>query len=267
MWQRDHRTLSTRRHFSVYARKTRCCHCERWEWQEKGTKWVLTMTVAEAHSLFVGENPPIFVGKSKFAEFWQTEVLLLSKMPGNICGYIYHTNIALLLEEVPRKLPENFPFYGEDFVKSCVCNTTNKKYMTSNCVLCKTKFQTIYLDEIDKKHFRVAATWYQWEKGKDGQTEKNEKAPLKICCQLFKTCSQSVCCITLLISCKWKHIMHADWLQQQQIPTQWCCKCTSLKTSVFIRMKFPVPIGKQTHTVHSHDLVQGPKYINVPFVR
>ena len=38
--------------------------------------------------------------------------------------------------------------------------------------------------------------------------------------------------------------MHADWLQQQQIPTQWWCKWISLKTSpVFVRMEFPVPIG------------------------
>ena len=47
--------------------------------------------------------------------------------------------------------------------------------MTSNCVLCKTKFQTNYLDEINEKHLRAAATWYQWEKGKDGWTEKNKK--------------------------------------------------------------------------------------------
>ena len=73
------------------------------------------------------------------------------------------------------------------------------------------------------------------------------EAPWKICCQLFKTCSQSFCCITLLTSCKQKYIMYADWLQQQQIPTQRWWKWTSLKTSpVFIRMKFPVPIGKQT---------------------
>ena len=41
--------------------------------------------------------------------------------------------------------------------------------------------------------------------------------------------------------------MHANWLWQQQIPIQQWCKWTSLKTShVFIRVKFPVPIGKQT---------------------
>ena len=143
--------------------------------KSKEQKRVLTMTVAETHSLFVGENPTIVVGKSKFAELWPAEVLRSSKMPCNICGCIYHGNIALLLEEFHRKLPENFPLYGEEFVKSCVCITTNKKCMTSNCVLCKTKFQTTYLDEIDDKYLRAAATWYQWEKGEDGRTEKNEE--------------------------------------------------------------------------------------------
>ena len=80
-----------------------------------------------------------------------------------------------------------------------------------------------------------------------GQREAKRRVPLKICCQLFKICSQSFCCITLLTSCKRKHIMHANWSQQQQIPTQRWCKWASLKTSaVFIRMKFPLPIGKQT---------------------
>ena len=113
--------------------------------------------MAEAHSLFVGENPTIAVGKSKFAELRLAEFLLSSKMPCNICGCIYHANIALLLEELYRKLPENFPHYGEEFVKSYVCNTSNKKCMTSNWVLCKTKFQKTYLDEIKEKYFRAAA--------------------------------------------------------------------------------------------------------------
>ena len=120
--------------------------------------------------------------------------------------------------------------------------------MASNCVLCKTKFQTIYLD---KSKRNILEQWPYGISGRKarmvGQRKMKRKAPLKICCQLFKSCSQSFCCITLLTSCKWKHIMHADWLQQQQIATQRWCKWTFLKTSlVFIRMKFPVPIGKQT---------------------
>ena len=36
--------------------------------KKKEQKRVLTMTVAEAHSLFVGENPTFVVKKSKFAD-------------------------------------------------------------------------------------------------------------------------------------------------------------------------------------------------------
>ena len=84
--------------------------------------------------------------------------------------------------------------------------------------------------------------------GRSGRKKRKRKAPLKTCCQLFKTCSQIFCCVgTLLTSCKRKRVMHADWLWHQQIPTQRWCKWTSLKTSpVFIRMKFPVHIEKQT---------------------
>ena len=35
--------------------------------KRKEQKQVLATTLAEAHSLFVGENPTIVVGKSKFA--------------------------------------------------------------------------------------------------------------------------------------------------------------------------------------------------------
>ena len=55
--------------------------------KRKEQKQVLTMTVAEVHSLFVGENPTIVVGKSKFAELWLAEVLLLSKMLHVLCQH------------------------------------------------------------------------------------------------------------------------------------------------------------------------------------
>ena len=143
--------------------------------KRKEQKWVLTMTLSKAHSFFVEESPTIVIGKSKLAKLRPAEVLLSSKMPCNICGCIYHTNIALLLEELHRKLPEDFPLYREEFLKSCVCDATNKKYMNSNCVLYKAKFQTTYVDEINEKNLRAAVIWYQWAKGKDGQTEKKGK--------------------------------------------------------------------------------------------
>ena len=135
--------------------------------KRKEQKQVLTMTVAEAHSLFIGENPTIVVGKSKFAEF-------IKNAPQHLWLHLPRQH-STFMEEIHRKLLENFPPYGEEFVKSCACDTTNKKFMTSNCVLCKTKFQKTYLGKIEEKNLRVTGTWYRWEKGKHGQTEKNKK--------------------------------------------------------------------------------------------
>ena len=88
--------------------------------KRKEQKWVLIMTMAEAYSLFLGENPTIVVRKSKFAELRLAEVLLSPKMLRNVCGCIYHANIALLMEELHRKLPENFSLDGEEFAKLCL---------------------------------------------------------------------------------------------------------------------------------------------------
>ena len=49
--------------------------------RRKEQKWVLIMTMAEVHRLFIGENPTIIVAKSKFAELQPAEVLLSSKCP------------------------------------------------------------------------------------------------------------------------------------------------------------------------------------------
>ena len=175
MWQRGHTELYWQDISLYMTGKQDVVTVRGKNGKRKEQKQALATTLAEAHSLFVGENPTIVVGKSKFAALWPAEALLSSKMSNNVCGCIYHANIAFLLEEHHRKLPENFPLYGEEFVKSCVCDTTNKKCMTSDCVLCKTKFQTTYLDEINKKHLRAAAIWYQLEKVEDGWTERSKK--------------------------------------------------------------------------------------------
>ena len=49
--------------------------------KRKEQKRVLTMTMTETHSLFVGENLTSVVGKSKFAALRPAGILLSSKMP------------------------------------------------------------------------------------------------------------------------------------------------------------------------------------------
>ena len=54
--------------------------------KHKEQKRTLTMTIGEAYSLFVDENPNVTIGKSKFAELRPKEVLLSSKMPRMFVG-------------------------------------------------------------------------------------------------------------------------------------------------------------------------------------
>ena len=174
MTKRPYRTFINEKAFLCMPGKQNVLTVRDKNGKRKKQKRVLTMTVTEAHSLFVGENPTFVVGKSKFADLRWAEVLLSSKMPCNICGCIYHAIITLLLEELHRKLPENFPLL-RSLLSHVFATPLTENKRTSNCVLSKTKFQTTYFNEINEKHLRAAATWYQWEKGEDGQTEKNEK--------------------------------------------------------------------------------------------
>ena len=149
-------------------------------WDEAGKrkeqKRILTMTVAEAYSLFANDHPEVTIGKSKFAELRPKEVLLSSKMPRNVCGCIYHENIALLLQELHRLLPDVFPLYSKEFVALCVCEIDSKVCMSSNCVLCKNKFKSVFVDAINHESLQKEASWNIWEKiEEDGRTAKTSK--------------------------------------------------------------------------------------------
>ena len=82
------------------------------------------MTIGEAYSLFVDENPNVTIEKSKFAELRPKKVLLSSKMPHDACRCIYQENMILLLQEPHHILPDVFPLYGKKFIASCVCELT-----------------------------------------------------------------------------------------------------------------------------------------------
>ena len=171
--------------------------------KRKEQKRVLNMILAEAHSLFVGENATMAVGKSKFAELQQAEVLLSLKMPCNFCGCIYHGNIALLLKELYRKLPENFPLYGEEFVRSCVCNTTNKKCMTSTVYFARLNSKQPIWTKSTRNILEEQPHGISGKKaGTVGQRKKKERYLRKFV--------ESFCCITLLTRCKRKHKTYAN---------------------------------------------------------
>ena len=48
--------------------------------------------------------------------------------------------------------------------------------MSSNCALCKNKFKSVFIDEVDDAILQKNSIWYQWERNEnDGQTEKVER--------------------------------------------------------------------------------------------
>ena len=136
--------------------------------KRKEQKRILTMTINEAYEIFMSEQTEKIIGKSKFAELRPPEVLLSPQMPRNVCGCIYHTNVKIL-EEMYGKYPEHFTPYGEEFIKACICDPTSKSCMSSNCQLCKDKFQIKFVEELYTQGFQNnSAKWYQWEKSDDG---------------------------------------------------------------------------------------------------
>eukprot|EP00794_Sanderia_malayensis_P001513 gene1513-1671_t len=55
------------------------------------------MSLAEAHQLYLEENPDYSIGRSKFFQLRPKNVKLFDKMPHSVCVCMYHENIRLLL--------------------------------------------------------------------------------------------------------------------------------------------------------------------------
>ena len=124
------------------------------------------MTINEAYELFMKKQSDKIIGKSKFAELRPTDVLLSSQM----------LRMKLFLEEMHQKYPQHFPFYGDKFIKACVCDAASKSCMSSNCHLYKDKFHINFSDELYNQGIQnKSAKWYQWEESEDRHTEKVQK--------------------------------------------------------------------------------------------
>ena len=131
------------------------------------------MTLAETFECFKLDHPDSQIGKSKFAEKRPQHVMLTSKMPHNVCGCVYHSNVILLLEALHRKYPEIVPLYSKlDFLGLCVCDLESECCMSDNCYLCGNL--NLFRDKIVNKvpEPEEQLRWYQWEQDRDNYTSK-----------------------------------------------------------------------------------------------
>lgn len=94
----------------------------------------MIVTVGEAYSLFVDENPGTQIGKSSFYDLRPKHVLLSSEMPHNVCVCKYHANMDFLLSSICNQVgPFNFPKTSEALL---FCDITDEACMSGKCSQC-----------------------------------------------------------------------------------------------------------------------------------
>lgn len=118
----------------------------------------MMMTVAEAYSLFVIDNPDIKLGKSKFFEFRPLHVRPMSEMPHNVCVCIHHANYNFLLQALSKIAPI-VPGSSTEFLKEIACDVSNEKCISGECLKCY-KLSDILPLKLDTT---MEVTWNQWK--------------------------------------------------------------------------------------------------------
>ena len=93
-------------------------------------------------------------------------------MPRNVCNCIYHSNANLILETLHSNIPNIFPLHSDQLVKDCVCEIKNKTCMSSNCDLCKEKFDHKFLDVVPTEKLKLLVKWLNWENNENDQLGK-----------------------------------------------------------------------------------------------
>ncbi len=141
---------------------------------------VMIMTIKEAHSLFIQENPTMSVSLSKFADLREDHILLVSKMPHNVCACRYHSDIILLLESLHRKFPLTFPLYTrKDFVEQVVCDPDSEDCMVNDCPNCKDG-QLFYLNfKLPPEYLDEKVSFSQWEEVEGYITRVSNRATVR----------------------------------------------------------------------------------------
>ena len=134
----------------------------------------MLMSLAEAHQLYLEENPHHHIGRSKFCELRPKHVKLFDKIPHNVCVCMYHENVRLLLNALGNctDLPSSISV----FTNSIVCDPSSKECMTLECNICRNKISA-YEPVRDDAELHVA--YFQWQRN-----DKNiAKVEVKSCAE------------------------------------------------------------------------------------
>ena len=130
--------------------------------KEKRQARHLTTSVKEAYALFCEEYPETKIGKSKFAELRPKHVLLLNKLPHNVCMCRYHENFIDAINALHNTC-RDFPRYTYELPGRFLCAESMEQCWLNKCSECKDgKGFAIYFENHDVADDDVV-TWYIWK--------------------------------------------------------------------------------------------------------
>lgn len=141
-------------------------------------KRFLVMTMKEAYSLFLQDNPNHPIGLSTFCSLRPEYVCLSRDFPHNVCICKYHENVRLLLDCIAKTVSGDIPTHFRDFIDTVVCDQDHEECMFRKCLQCCSKFEDTYCfpEKAD-----VEVEWIQWA-SVEGRATKMLK------CDTLQTC-------------------------------------------------------------------------------
>ena len=104
----------------------------------KATKYILVLTLSEAHSEFLKSEPGCQVSLDIFTKLRPANVLLRHSLPKNVCVCIYHANINFIITSLHKQF-RRFPSNHRELILLTTCsaeNVQNGECQTGACAQC-----------------------------------------------------------------------------------------------------------------------------------
>ena len=121
------------------------------------------MSLKEAYSKFVEQNPDVKVGLTKFCPLRPANVKLFDHIPHHVCVCSFHESVRHLLLALKEHMSLAVEF--REFIDQVTCDSSKKICMTSDCDDCKH-----LIDDFAPTSPAATVSYQQWQ-----NTDKFEK--------------------------------------------------------------------------------------------
>ena len=111
----------------------------------KMTKYILVLTLSEAHVEFLKSCPEAKISVDAFSKLRPPNVLLRHCLPKNVCVCLVHANITFLIEALHRQC-DAFPRSHRELIRLTTCSEDNLMKEDCQTGLCK---DCVYLGSVE----------------------------------------------------------------------------------------------------------------------